>query len=239
MQRRGDLHTRVVNRLGAAIVDGHLAEGEIIDLDEIEKELDVSRSVTREALRVLSSLGMIEARHKVGTRVLPRAEWNLLDTQVIAWRSEGKDSDLQLHDLLQLRSGIEPLAARLAAGRLDAAALETLREACDEMEAAARTVDRRAFLRADEVFHNTILTGCGNELVARFGQVVVAALEARQHESRTAITELTPPSLVLHRKLLAALERAGGGKVGQAAAQAERIARELVDLASVELGFEA
>jgi hypothetical protein len=69
--------------------------------------------------------------------------------------------------------------------------------------------------------------------------VVVAALEARQHESRRAITELTPPSLVLHRKLLLALERAGSGKAGQAAAQAERIARELVDLASVELGFEA
>ena len=239
MQRRGDLHTRVVNELGTAIVDGHLAEGEIIDLDKIEKELDVSRSVTREALRVLSSLGMIEARHKVGTRVLPRAGWNLLDPQVIAWRSEGKDSDLQLHDLLQLRSGIEPLAARLAVGRLDAAALRTLRESCDEMEAAARTVDRRAFLRADEVFHSTLLIGCGNELVARLGQVVVAALEARQHESRTAITELTPPSLVLHRKLLLALERADGGKAGQAAAQAERIARELVDLASVELGFEA
>jgi DNA-binding FadR family transcriptional regulator len=238
MQRHGDLHTRVVDKLGAAIVNGDLAEGQIIDLDRIEQELDVSRSVTREALRVLSSLGMIVARHKVGTRVLPRAEWNLLDPRVISWRSEGKDSDLQLHDLLQLRSGIEPLAARLAAGKLDAAMLAALHQSCDAMEAAALTVDRRAFLRADEVFHSTILAGCGNELVARFGQVVVAALEARQHESRAPITELTPPSLVLHRRLLRALERAGRGDPGRAAAQAERIARELVDLASVELGFE-
>jgi DNA-binding FadR family transcriptional regulator len=237
MQRRGDLHARVVDDLGEAIIAGRLTEGAIIDLSLVEQRLGVSRSVVREALRVMANLGLVEARHKVGTRVLPRSQWNLLHPQVITWRAGAADGDAQLRDLLQLRLAVEPLAARLAAGHLDPAELETLQHACNELNAAARSRDRERFLSADELFHATILSNCGNEIVARFQLVIRAALQARQHESRSMVTEQTPRSLALHRRLARALQGTAGSDAGLAGGRAERIARELVDLATAELGF--
>src|SRR5258706_6505301 len=125
MQRRGDLHARVVDDLGEAIIAGRLTDGTVIGLSVVEQRLGVSRTVVREAVRFLASLGLVEARHKVGTRVLPRSQWNLLDPQVITWRVGAADGDAQLRDLLQLRLVVEPLAARLAAGHLDPAGLAT------------------------------------------------------------------------------------------------------------------
>ncbi|UUL76584.1 hypothetical protein NG819_01890 [Pseudarthrobacter sp. Fe7] len=46
----------------------------------------MSRSVIREATRVLSSMGMLESRRRLGTVVQPEASWNLYDPQVIRWR---------------------------------------------------------------------------------------------------------------------------------------------------------
>jgi DNA-binding FadR family transcriptional regulator len=237
-QRGGHLHAQVVDDLGLAIVSGRLRPGDLVDPVEVGQRLGVSRSVIREAFRVLGSLDLIAARHKTGTRVLPRSEWNLLDPSVIRWRTETAESDQQLRELLQLRASIEPLAARLSAGRLDAGELETLERACDALELAARTKDRAAFLRADELFHATILENCGNEILARFSQVVLAALRARQHESRATVTEQTPPSLALHRRLFRALASAVDGDANTAGRRAERVARELVELATIELGLE-
>jgi len=222
------LHSQVLDVLGTGITSGRIVEGEILDLARVEDDLDVSRSVVREALRVLGSLGMITARHKVGTRVLPRSQWNLLDPQVIRWRSQtGPDGNAQLRDLLQVRLAIEPLAARLCAGHLDPTQLDTLQTLCDDLDAAAKDRDRAAFLHADELFHATLLDG-----------VVGAALQARQHESRPVVTEQTPPSLRLHRRLVQALHTAESAGVDAAGRRAERVARELVELASVELGLQ-
>ncbi len=237
MQRVGDLHSLVLDDLGPAILGGTYAEGAVLDLDAVQDRLGVSRSVVREAVRVLASLGLVAARHKVGTRVLPRPEWDLLHPMVISWRANTSDGDRQLRDLLRLRLGVEPLAARLAAGRLDMAALETMRQACTDLEAAAERRDRTEFLRADEIFHATILTHSGNELVSRFERVVVAALRARQHESRSVVTEWTPPSLTLHRRLLRAL-RSATDTPATAGMRAERIARQLVEMATTEMGWE-
>ncbi|HWC81772.1 MAG TPA: FCD domain-containing protein [Pseudonocardiaceae bacterium] len=243
MQRSGDLHTLVLDHLGPAIVGGEYPEGSVLDLDAVAARLDVSRSVLREALRVLASLGLIEARHKVGTRVLPRTEWDLLHPNVIAWRAAGPGENDQLRDLLQLRRGVEPLAARLVAGRLDGAALDTMARACADLETAAAHQDRADFLRADEIFHAAILSNCGNELVARFERVVLAALRARQREPRSVTTEWTPASLTLHRRLVSALRSAteaanAGESTGPAATRAERIARQLVEMATTEMGWE-
>src|SRR5258708_21024445 len=138
MQRRGDLHARVVDDLGEAIIAGRLTEGTVIDLSAVEQRLGVSRSVVREALRVLANLGLVEARHKVGTRVLPRSQWNLLHPQVITWRAGAADGDAQLRDLLQLRLAVEPLAARLAARHLHPAGLAILHPPCADLAAAPR-----------------------------------------------------------------------------------------------------
>ena len=66
------LHTRVTENVGRAIVDGTVPAGTVLLSDEIERRQGVSRSVIREAIRVLGSMGLVEAVKRVGIRVTDR-----------------------------------------------------------------------------------------------------------------------------------------------------------------------
>ena len=82
------LHGQAVDVIGERIVRGQTAPGDLLYPDQIEAELGVSKTVVREALRVLASKGLIDSRQKRGTFVRPRADWNLLDADVLRWRVE-------------------------------------------------------------------------------------------------------------------------------------------------------
>src|SRR5690349_23211669 len=101
-QGRG-LHGEVVERLGRRILSGELNAGVTLDIPGLERELDVSRTVLREALRVLKSKGLVDARPKRGTFVQPRTEWLLLDHDVVRWQFEGRDDRGFLDDLSEMR----------------------------------------------------------------------------------------------------------------------------------------
>ncbi len=83
----------------------------------------MSRSVVREALRVLQSLGLVEPRQRVGTQVLGIGSWELLAPTVIRWRGASPAYFVQQRELLELRLGVEPVAATLAAGTAAAQAV--------------------------------------------------------------------------------------------------------------------
>src|SRR6516164_5559747 len=76
------LHGRIVHAIGRRIVSGDLRPG---DLLPSEPDLGASRTVVREAVKVLAAKGLVESRPKTGTRVRPREAWNLLDPDVLAW----------------------------------------------------------------------------------------------------------------------------------------------------------
>src|SRR5437762_9890658 len=115
--RRG-LHGAVVHDIGLRIVRGELeADDPLPTEDELSGELSVSRTVLREATKVLAAKRLVESRPKTGTRVRPRKDWNLLDPDVLAWQVEaGADAEF-LAQALEVRRMIEPAAARLAAER--------------------------------------------------------------------------------------------------------------------------
>lgn len=174
------LHGQLVEQLGRRIVDGEYAPGQIISPDELGLEFNVSRTVIRESLRVLEAKGMLVARPNVGTRVRPMDEWNLLDPEVIDWRVHGPGHRAQLAELLELRSAIEPLAARLTAGRADDEGRRALESAFGAMRDAARLRRMDEFTAADIAFHAALLSACGNPLLAQLSVVVAAALRARR-----------------------------------------------------------
>lgn len=108
------LHHRAVEHLGTRIVGGALPTGHVMLAEHLEDELNVSRSVVREAVRVLQSLGLVETIKRVGIRVLPAHRWNPFDPLVIRWRLAGEGRGAQLRSLAELRSAVEPVAAELA-----------------------------------------------------------------------------------------------------------------------------
>ncbi|MDT9627915.1 GntR family transcriptional regulator, partial [Escherichia coli] len=74
--------------------------------------LGVSRTTLREALKILSTKGFIEAKPRLGTRVRAAEHWNTLDPVVLSWQSDAEDQATLAEELFELRLSIEPLAAR-------------------------------------------------------------------------------------------------------------------------------
>lgn len=173
--RRG-LHGTVVHEIGVRIVRGDLPPGEALpNEEELGAELTVSRTVLREAIKVLAAKRLVESRPKTGTRVLERSEWNLLDPDVLAWQFEAGLTAGFLRDTLELRGLIEPGAARLAALRATDEELEQLAEACAQMaDAAAGDLD--TWLEPDLRFHALLLQASHNELLEQMGVLVGSVL---------------------------------------------------------------
>ncbi|GAA0993948.1 FadR/GntR family transcriptional regulator [Acrocarpospora macrocephala] len=207
------IHGQVVEIIGRRLVTGQIAENGRIDLVELEAELQVSRTVVREALKVLAGKGLVDSRQKRGTVVRPRSEWNLLDPDVISWEFENRGTQM-LRQLAEVRQMFEPAAAGLAAARRTEADLAELEAALAGM-AAARTPAEAA--SADLRFHRAVLAATGNELLVRMEVVVESVLAERDRIVHDVVTADDPvPS---HRALLDAI-RAGDEEAARTSALA-------------------
>src|ERR1700754_874136 len=80
------LHARVLDHLGTAICSGTVAPGSVLSIDDLVDRYRVSRSVIREVLRVLASMGLVETRRRVGIMIQPASAWKVFDPQLIRWR---------------------------------------------------------------------------------------------------------------------------------------------------------
>jgi len=203
--RERGLHAQVVDVLGSEVVDGRLAVGSILNLDDLAARFSVSRSVLREALRVLQSLGMVEPRQRVGTQVLPRTSWDLMNPQIIVWRGRSAEYFVQMRELLELRLGLEPVAARLSATSFSPEQASEVEDAARTMVAAAASGDGRAYLEADVAFHTAVLRGSGNDVIGHFASTVEAVLRTRTEERRFTITDYTPAAAEKHLALALAI----------------------------------
>ncbi|MBM7170317.1 FadR family transcriptional regulator [Streptomyces sp. G44] len=217
-QARG-LHSRVLESLGPAITAGEYPPGSVLRTDELAQRFEVSRSVMREAVRVLESMHLVASRRRVGVTVLPTEEWNVYDPQVIRWRLAGADRPRQLRSLTVLRSAIEPVAAALAARHATAAQCAELTECALGMVAHSRGHQLEGYLRHDVAFHRVILNASGNEMFARLGDVVAEVLTGRTAH-QVMFEDPDPPAVSLHVQVAEAVREGD-------AARAEALTREI------------
>jgi DNA-binding FadR family transcriptional regulator len=173
------LHAKTLDRLGTAIAGGELPAGSVLYIDDLAEEHGVSRSVIREVLRVLSSMGLVASRRRMGTQILPPADWNVFDPQVIRWRLASHDRLGQLRSITELRTAVEPEAARLAAVRADRQEASALVALAAQMWAAGKDGDVQEFLRLDIDFHRNVLRCSGNEMFLKLNELVAAVLTGR------------------------------------------------------------
>lgn len=165
----------MVHYLGTAIVTGQIAPGEWLTGEIANAEaLDVSRSAYREAVKVLTAKGLLESRPKMGTRVLPKNQWNILDPTVLAWAFSG-EPDLQfVRDLFELRSIVEPAAAQLAAERRTKDDVKTLKSALARMR--RHTLATEEGRTADRDFHDALLHATHNAAMIALSASITAAV---------------------------------------------------------------
>jgi len=164
----------LLDSLGRAIVTGRFDKEVFPTEADLAKQNGVSRSVTREAVKMLTAKGLLSARPRQGTVVQPTTSWNLFDTDVLRWLLERQFSVDLLKHFNQLRVAIEPEAAALAARFAGPEDLRRITEGLERMEAAERHMDDT--LEADIAFHVSILRGSRNPFYAQFREVVGTAL---------------------------------------------------------------
>lgn len=164
----------MLDAIGRAIVVGDY-EGAIFPTEaELAKQHGVSRSVTREAVKMLTAKGLLSARPRQGTIVQPTTSWNLFDTDVLRWLLERQFSIDLLRQFNELRVAIEPEAAALAARVATVDDIERVNAGLKRMERAERGEDDA--LESDIAFHVAVLRASRNPFYAQFRDVVSTAL---------------------------------------------------------------
>lgn len=223
-------HAGVLDALGHRLVTGELAVGDVLTLEAISAEYAVSKSVAREVIRVLESMGLVASRRRVGVTVLPRADWHVFDPRLIRWRLDSPDRGVQLVLLSELRLGFEPVAAGLAARRATPEQCSALAATASDMVVHGRTGDLEAYLAADTVFHRTLLAASGNEMLQAMADVVGEVLAGRTHHGLMP-AQPNPEAIELHDAVARAVRQ------GDAAA-AELAMREIIDEAATAMAAE-
>lgn len=170
------LHKAIVEELGDRIAGGEYQPFIPIDMNHLETELAVSRSAMREAIKVLNSKGMMDARPRRGTYSLPRSQWLLLDEDVIRWQFKHAPQSAMLHNLAEVRAIFEPSVARIAAIRRTQTDIVELNAAIEDMSIAD---SRHAVAAADIRFHKALAASTSNEMLVRIAALVNLVLHER------------------------------------------------------------
>ena len=141
---------------------------------ELSKKFGASRTVMREAIKILTTKGLIGQRPRVGTYVHPEEKWNLLDPEVLRWILDRRFSLQLVREFLEIRMGIEPAAAALAAVNATPADFKLLHAKLRRMGAALDgDYDSVA---ADIAFHACILEISHNRFYHQLAPIVETAL---------------------------------------------------------------
>jgi DNA-binding FadR family transcriptional regulator len=166
----------VAGSIGRRIVSGRFRPGETLPTEpRIQEEYGVSRTAVREAIRLLSAKGLTVSRPKIGTRIRPVSDWNMLDPDVLRWHVDQEPSEAFIHHLFEMREIIEPAAAARAAERATAEEVEAIASAMDGIERHPRGA--RDQIKADIDFHMTILEASRNPMLRSIGALIQSALE--------------------------------------------------------------
>lgn len=206
-QSARNFHSFVINEIGLGVTSGNLALGSILPNDaELMGRYGVSRTVLREALKTLEAKGLVEARAKVGTRVLPRNRWNLFDRQVLFWIFHGKPDTAFLDSVIEMRRSLELQAADLAAQRRTSEQVRMMRYWLQQQDVSAGMVESCG-LAAYEI-HRLIFEASQNALLrSTTGLVEFALAFGLRNQLAQGVTDFASGKAPLYAGLVQRIEQ--------------------------------
>ncbi|WP_019026958.1 FadR/GntR family transcriptional regulator [Colwellia piezophila] len=171
-----NLAHQVVHELGKKILQGTYKVGDSLPSEaDLCTEFNISRTATREAVKMLSAKGLISSRPRQGIKVVESKHWNLFDVDVLNWILIGKPDLYLLRHFLQLRLAIEPEAAFLAAQYKQDSDLVAIENALVRMKDATNGQDDTH--EADIEFHQSILSASNNPFFIQLTNFITTALK--------------------------------------------------------------
>ena len=207
------LHVQVAREVARKILSGELAQNEIIPSEmNLCEQFSISRTALREAIKLLTSKGLLESKPKVGTRVKTRDNWNFLDSQLLDWVTDLADNEAIYYEFLALRNAIEPEASALAAENATTEQRILLSATFQEMDEIAANRDMVGWTDADMEFHRLIFLSTGNSFYLPFANVLCTMFKSfighSSQEGGTCIEE--------HRAIYTAIMAGNADKARQA-----------------------
>jgi DNA-binding FadR family transcriptional regulator len=170
-KRPARLASVVVDELAQQIVSGAFPAGAVLPNEPaLVAQFGFSRTVIREALKLLEERGLVRVEQGRGTSVQPRDSWNLLDPLVLRIALAHDHELALLDDLTAVRRLLEREMARAAAPRLTDDELAALSAIVEQM--AGVIDDYEQFRRFDLAFHAAVMKASGSEI----GRTVVRTI---------------------------------------------------------------
>lgn len=217
----------VTRAIAADIFSGRYMPGSSLPTEnELCVVHGVSRTVIREALKVLAAKGLVLTRPRIGTVVCDEDNWNIIDPQVLAWHAPNALDDKLFDSILEARRAIEPLVAEIAASRATLREIADLEAAWDGMAQAGN--DITVFSRHDIAFHQILYTASHNPVFRQIGGMIDAALTATLRATAVMSLDSRAEAVVVHKALVEALRMRDGPAARQAA-------NHILDLAARDL----
>jgi DNA-binding FadR family transcriptional regulator len=213
-----NIYSQLAGRLGQEIVAGiYPAESLLPNAQDMCARFSVSRTALREAYSILSAKALIVARPKIGTRVRPKSEWNLLDPEVLAWHLAATPGEHLVDELFALRQMVEPPAAALAASAPSRETIQRIANAYERMERFKN--GEGDLIGADLDFHMAILEASGNRFLAALGGLIHTALECSFRLSWRGAASIRDDRLYQHWGVFEAIRDGGPELAGERMAE--------------------
>lgn len=220
-------HARMLDELGTEIACGTLLPGTVLRVEQLQDRFDVSRTVAREVVRTLEAMRLTSSKRRVGVTVRDPRDWNHYDPLLIRWQLDGAGRAAALRTLSELRSAVEPSAARFAALRAGPEERGRLRALAAGLRTTARARDLQTFLGHDIAFHHLVLTASANPMFGQLSEVVAEVLAGRTGHGLMP-PEPQPEAVALHVEVASAIEAGEPDR-------AERAMRDIVVQAREEM----
>ncbi len=172
----GILSARAAQQIQELIRSGELRRGDRLPSErELSEYLGVSRTVVREAIKLLKAMGLVRVRQGVGTFIAePGPE--ILETPIAALMGSGPKVIADLH---QVREILEPPIAELAAKNITDEQIARLEEAMCDMEANTFHLER--YIEADQRFHSILAEATGNSVLQLVAYSIVDLMQKERH----------------------------------------------------------
>ena len=199
-----DRRRDVLDSLGRAIVAGEMAPGQSLTLEVIQSQYGVSRTLARDCVHTLESVGVVASRRRVGIVVQPREHWSALAPQLVRWQLQADPHSPKLGALTELRAAIEPVAAAAAARRATEGQRSRLLALAAAIRAKGAAGNVASYLDDDIAFHSLILAASHNDTFTALTDVVAEVLSGRARLTGQ-VQVPQPEALELHGRVANAI----------------------------------
>lgn len=179
---------------------------------DLGEQFGVSRTVVREAVKTLTAKGMLLPRPRIGTRVMPRSDWNFLDKELLSWWMTENNFTEVVDHFLVMRSSLEPQACMLAATLGSAEQKAQLNTLMEEMVHLKRHFNRQHWIEVDMAWHEHIYVMSANPFLTSFASLFHSVYQTYF----AAITHNEVVKLDLHQAIVDAIQDSDGMRALQA-----------------------